>query len=101
MKYEEIALNGALELSDTELETIVGGQRHGQEGHNDDWRRCHHRRNGGQGYNNIGYCGILYSGQGYDGQDCSGQGYSGQDCSGQGYNGQGYDGDDCQRRCRR
>ncbi|HEY5003890.1 MAG TPA: hypothetical protein VII61_12100 [Ktedonobacteraceae bacterium] len=100
MKYEEIALNEALELSDTELETIAGGQHHGwSEGqgcNNDDRHHCHHRRNRGQGYSGISY----------NGQDCSGQGYSGigyigQDCSGQGYSGQGYDGDDCQHRCRR
>ena len=91
MKYEEIALNEALELSDTELETIAGGKRHGwSEGEggydNGRRRRCHHRWNEDQGYGDFGYSGLGYGDFGY---------------SGSGYGDHDYDRDDWQRRCHR
>ena len=95
MKYEEMALNEALELSDTELETIVGGGQHSGWSDADDndgdwWRRCR-RRNGGQGFG-----GQYFGEQGYGGQYFEEQGYGSQH-----FEEQGYDGDDRQRRCRR
>ena len=95
MKYEEMALNELLELSDTELETIVGGGQHGGWSDADDndgdwWRRCR-RRNGGQGFG-----GQYFEEQGYGSQYFGGQGYGSQY-----FGDQGYDGDDRQRRCRR
>jgi hypothetical protein len=95
MKYEEIALNDTLELSDTELETIVGGGQHRGWSDNDDndggwWRHCH-RRNGGQDYGN----------QPFGDQSFGDQGYGSQYFGGQRFANQSYDRDDRQRRCRR
>ena len=68
MKYEEIALQEALELSDTELETIVGAGQHygwseGDNDHDGGWgRRC---RNGGQGFGDQDYGSQYFGGQGF------------------------------------
>lgn len=92
MKYEEIALNEVLELSDTELETVAGAGRHQgwSEGNDDNdgswWRRCRHR-NGGHhfGSQDFGNQGYVYGSQDFGGQD---------------FGGQSSEGDDWQHRCR-